>query len=82
MNIYILQIIAFNNTHIYAIITIIINNNHKYMFILHILCLKFYLFVYKQPIKSLFHFISIYIYIKADHFNKYFYKKIIICESL
>ena len=31
MNIYILQIIAFINTHIYAIITIIINNNHKYM---------------------------------------------------
>ena len=31
---------------------------------------KILLFVYKQPINSLYNFISTYIYIKVDHFNK------------
>ena len=78
-----LKIITFYNAHIYAIVTIIISNNYKHMFYFRNIMFKIYLFVYKRLIKSLFHFISTYIYIKADHFkNKNFHKRIIICESL
>ena len=40
------------------------------MFYFTYIVFKILLFTYKQPIESLFHFISTYIYIKADHFKK------------